>query len=117
MSQPATHPSASDVPEAQFADPQERFPDYRVNFWRRPWVQQVLPWATSLSVHIAIIAIALILLASGAFHYLVERVTQPQIHVPTTVLADTSVGGVPNVGNMDDVTSPNAQLEIGRAHV
>ncbi len=83
---------------------------YHPSFWRRPWVQQVLPWVTSLSVHVGIITIALILLASGAFHELIRQVTQPQVNVPTATLADTNIGGVPNVGNMDDVTSPNAQL-------
>ena len=104
---PATNP---DVPEAEVLE-QEQAPGYQVNFWRRPWVQQVLPWATSLSVHIGIITVALILLASGAFQMLIEKVTQPQVNVPTTELAETNIGGVPNVGNMDDVTSPNAQLD------
>ncbi len=105
-----TTSNTADAPDADLAQ-EEQFPGYQVNFWRRPWVQQVLPWATSLGVHIGIITIALILLASGAFHYLIERVTQPQVNVPTATLAETNIGGVPNVGNMDDVTSPNAQLD------
>ena len=78
---------------------------YQVSFWRRPWVQAVVPWATSLSVHIGIITVALVLLASGAFQYLIEKATQQQAFLPTATLAETSIGGVPNVGNMDDVTT------------
>ena len=40
-----------------------------------------------------------------------QKVTQTQVNVPTTELATTSIGGVPNVGNMDDVTTANAQLD------
>ena len=82
-----------------------------VSFWRRPWVQSVLPWLSSLGVHVGIVVVALVLLASGAFQDLLPRLTQPQVVVPTTVLAQTNIGGVPNVGNMDDVTSQNAQLD------
>lgn len=93
---------------------------HRAGFWRRPWVWALIPLATSLGIHAALVAIALTLLASGAFHYIVQRVTQPQVHVPTATLAETDIGGVPNVGNMDDVTSANAQLvpvEQSRNHL
>jgi hypothetical protein len=108
MSQTAS-PDVNEALEAEPAGPDQ--PVYQVNFWRKPWVQQVLPWATSLGVHIAIISVALALLATGALMELIPRLTQPQVNVPTTELAETNIGGVPNVGNMDDVTSPNAQLE------
>lgn len=86
-------------------------PAYEVDFWRRPWVQAAVPWMTSLSVHLGILALALILLTSGAFDYVIQKVTQAQVTVPTTDLAETNIGQVPNVGHMDDVTSPNAQLD------
>lgn len=83
---------------------------YEVDFWRRPWVQAAVPWVTSLSVHLGILILALVLLTSGAFDYVIQKVTQAQVMVPTTELAE-NIGGVPNVGHMDDVTSPNAQLD------
>lgn len=87
-------------------------PDHEVDFWRRPWVQATVPWLTSLSVHLGILILALVLLTSGAFQILIQKVTQAQVLVPTTDLAETNnIGSVPNVGNMDDVTSPNAQLD------
>lgn len=97
------------IPEVleEEADPAE----YEVNFWRKPWVQAVVPWLTSLSVHLGIILVALILLTSGAFDILIQKVTEAQVMVPTTELAETNIGGVQNAGNMDDVARPNAQLD------
>ncbi len=74
-------------------------------------MQQVLPWVTSVGVHAGIIVFAFILLASGALQTLIPKTVQQQLIVPTTTLAtDGNIGGVPNVGNLDDVTSENRSL-------
>lgn len=111
MTHALENPPAGDVPDAVLAAAQPTPVERRINFWRRPWVQSVIPFVTSLSVHVGIITIALVLLASGAFQYIVEKVTQPQANIPTATLAETSIGGMPSVGNMDDVTSQSAQLD------
>ena len=104
-----TQTTARPVPQAP--DEQGNYAGYRVPITRRPWFQKAMPWVTSLAIHAGVVVLALVLLATPAFQTLIQQVTQQQVNVPTTELAETSIGGVPNVGNMDDVTSPNAQLE------
>lgn len=111
MTHALQNPSGGEVPDAVLAAAQPMPVERHINFWRRPWVQSVIPFVTSLSVHIGIITIALVLLASGAFQYIVEKVTEPQRNTPNTTLAEMDIGDVPSVGNMDDVTSQSAQLD------
>src|SRR5688500_6104505 len=46
---------------------QEPPPEYmpRPSFWQQPWVQNILPFATSLTLHAAIIVIGVVLAAVG----------------------------------------------------
>ena len=111
MSHSAANPPQTEIEDAMLASAQPAPVVSQVNFWRQPWVQSVIPWTTSLTIHIAIITIALALLTSGVFHDLIQRVAQPQVIVPTATLAETNVGSVPSVGTMDDVTSQSAQLD------
>ena len=101
-----THRPAPVAPDAE-----GNYAGYHVGFWRRPWVRSVLPWATSLGIHLGVVVLAVVLLASPLGQTLIPKFTLAQVNVPTTELAATSIGGVPNVGNMDDVTSANAQLD------
>jgi hypothetical protein len=111
MTETATSPSG-EIPDAALAAAQPEAPALpQINFWRQAWVQSVIPWTTSLTIHISIITVALVLLTSGVFHELIQKVTQPQVNVPTAMLAETNVGSLPNVGTMDDVTSQSAQLD------
>lgn len=104
MSQTTSRP----VPEA----PDERgdYVGYKVSVWRRPLVQQVVPWLTSVTVHAGLVILAVVVLWSGALNVLIQRPVQTQVGVPTTTLARDTVGAVPNVGNLDDVTSQNRSL-------
>lgn len=111
MSQSVITPEEAEVPDAVLAAAQHPPVVPNISFWRQPWVQSFVPWTTSLALHISIITIALVLLTSGVFHELIQKVTQPQVTVPTATLAETNVGSVPNVGTMDDVTSQSAQLD------
>lgn len=111
MSQLTTSPQEQDVEDAVLAVAPFAQDERRLGFWRQPWVQSFIPWFTSLTMHIVIIAVALALLASGVFEDIIQKVTQQQVNLPTANLAQEDIGGVPNVGNMDDVTTPNAQLD------
>ena len=75
-----------------------------------PWLrEQIIPWATSLTVHAIIIVVALLAVATVATVTSQSREIE-QVRVPTATLATDGIGGVPNVGNMNDVTSQNASL-------
>lgn len=97
-------------PIPEVPDEHGNYAGYRVGFWRKPWVQQVVPWVTSVGVHAGLVALAIAVLWSGALNVLIERPVQVQVGVPTTTLATETVGAVPNVGNLDDVTSQNRSL-------
>lgn len=71
-------------------------------FWQQPWVQNVMPFVTSLTIHAAILI----------FGYLTFRVidqvangrkTEDQTIIPDSTLSDNAQpGGVPNVGTGGD---------------
>ena len=101
------------VPEAPDAagNYEGAYEGYHVSFWRKPWVQTVLPWTTSVGVHLGIILLAAIILATVGRTFQAPEVVQQQATIPTTVLAQDNIGGVPNVGNLDDVTTENKSLD------
>jgi hypothetical protein len=69
-----------------------------LNFWRRRWVQNVLPWASSVVIHIGLIIVMLATYqAAGKFF----KVIQEQIVIPDASLA-TDPGSVPNPGMGDE---------------
>ena len=100
-------PTRRPVPVAP--DVEGHYAGYRVPLSRRRWVRRALPWATSIGVHLGILVLVLIVFAP-ALRQNLAKLVQLQVNVPTTELAETNIGGVPNVGNLDDVTSQNAQL-------
>ncbi|HEX4793563.1 MAG TPA: hypothetical protein VH370_07225 [Humisphaera sp.] len=66
-------------------------------FWEQPWVQDVMPFVTSLTVHAAVIVIGLIVF--GVYKSAVPTAQQDQIIIPEASLAnETPPGGVPNEG-------------------
>ena len=107
---PPAPPPTTSRPVPQAPDEQGNYEGYHVGFWRQPWVQQVVPWATSLGVHVGLVALAIALLASGALSVLIPERVQQQVTVPTATLATENIGGVPSVGNLEDVTSQNKSL-------
>ena len=69
-----------------------------LGFWQQPWVQNILPFVTSLAVHAAIIILMIIVI--GVTREIIKQVkAQEQTIIPDASLAETmSPGGVPNVG-------------------
>ena len=66
-------------------------------FWEQPWVQDVMPFVTSLTVHAAVIVIGLIVF--GVYKSATPPPHQDQIIIPEASLAnETPPGGVPNEG-------------------
>jgi hypothetical protein len=76
-----------------------------LNFWRRPWVQNVLPWITSVSIHLALF---LLLLATYQAAGKIFKVLQEQIIIPDASLAPDA-GGIPNPGLENDHNRDAAQ--------
>ena len=100
-------PSGAASPQAAKA----AAPEPAVHQSQSPWVrEQLIPWATSLTVHAAIIGVALFLVATVAQTITKQNREIQQVRVPVTSLATDQIGGVPNVGNMNDITSQNASL-------
>jgi hypothetical protein len=82
-----------------------------LSFWQQPWVQNILPLVTSLSIHAAIIIIGLV--AWSVRDLIVNtKSLEEQITVASSDLVEDAVpGGVQNVGLGNDPTKPPAQDE------
>jgi von Willebrand factor type A domain len=92
---------ANDIPDPRYTP--------RVSFWQRRAVQSVLPWITSLSFHLIILAVALIFLPPLVIRA-AREVSKEQVIVPDTSLAeDGHAGGIPNPGLGGDPTRQAAQ--------
>ena len=119
MSPPMMHPTMApppmQPPTAPLGDavapplPPDLFP--RLSFWQQPWVQNVLPLVTSLTIHAAIIIVGVVL-ALGAKVYTTMKPLEEQIIVPDAAIVEEGpAGGVQNVGIGGDPTRPSAQDE------
>jgi hypothetical protein len=83
----------------------------QLSFWQQPWVQNVLPLVTSLTIHAAIIVVGVVL-ALGAKVYQTMKPLEEQIIVPDAAIVEEGpAGGVQNVGIGGDPTRPPAQDE------
>jgi hypothetical protein len=69
-----------------------------LGFWRQPWVQNVLPFASSIAIHLGIL---LALIATYQAATRIAKVVQEQIIIPDASLAPDA-GGVPNPGLEQD---------------
>jgi hypothetical protein len=89
-------------------DPPPALGAYVVPFWQRRWVQNGLPWATSLVFHLFILILALILVPPLA--HALKDANREQVIVPDATLAnDGDIGGVPNPGLGNDPSRSAAQ--------
>jgi len=77
----------------------------KVGFWRKRWVQNVLPWITSITLHVGLIVL---LLATYKAATQLIRVVQEQIIIPDASLV-TDPGGIPNPGLGNDPTRSAGQ--------
>ncbi len=92
---------ANDIPDRRY--------EPRISFWQRPAVQSLLPWVTSLGLHITILLAALIFLPPLVIRA-AREVSKEQVIVPDTSLADDGhAGGIPNPGIGGDPTREAAQ--------
>ena len=73
----------------------------RLNFWQKPWVQNLLPLLTSLAVHATILIIAIYLISK--IPQIIRPQYQEQIIIPDAMIVEGAVaGGIPNPGLGDD---------------
>ena len=81
--------------------------------WRRPWVQEVLPFLTSLSIHAAIIVSAVAVAVGGRGIYRGATTLETQVLPADAAIVDVGPpGGVEHVGIGPDPTRPAAQDEF-----
>ena len=79
----------------------EFHPEPVLSFWQQPWVQNVLPFVTSLALHAAIIILCVFVFAVS--QVIVKAVAEEQTIIPESTMADAGPpGGVPNVGTGGD---------------
>ncbi len=94
---PDRQATVDELPEAQ---PQ-------VGFWQQPWVQTVVPFATSFIVHVAIIVMGIVLATQVPQVY---EVIREQIIIPdATMIEGADPGGIPNPGLGGDPNRAAAQ--------
>ena len=103
----ANEPTAP-MPAALPAGQQElaSVPTYRTkrSWLEAPWVQEVLPFVTSVVIHLAIISIGVIFFF-GVQYVQNKQVHQEEVIIPNAAMVDGSApGGVPNQGLDNDPT-------------
>jgi hypothetical protein len=94
------------VPQPVAAEPlEEEGLGPPLGFWQQPWVQNVLPFMTSLSVHAVLIILGIVTFKA---YVQTHAVTQEQMIVPDAAIVAGDVGGIPNPGLDGDPNRPAA---------
>jgi hypothetical protein len=84
----------------------------KLSFWQNKYVQDLLPFLTSITLHIPLIVIGVV----GYAGYKVLRpVEREQVIIPDGELVDGAIGGVPNPGLGGDPNRPAAQDQVADA--
>jgi hypothetical protein len=79
----------------------------QLSFWQTPFVQDILPFLTSLVIHITIIAIGVIFIKTVGK---VIQVSKEPMVIPSEVIIDNAeIGGIPHPGLGGDETRDAAQ--------
>ena len=108
MAENPTPPDPVD-PQQQQPEPEPEVKPH-LSFMRQPWVQNVLPLATSLALHLGIVALAF---ATYKVVDTVVTVVKEQIIIPdATIVEGAEVGGIPNPGLGGDPNLAAAQDQI-----
>jgi hypothetical protein len=98
---PANSTSPHSAPSAPIDAPDELPPEEEshLSFWQQPFVQNVLPFLTSLAVHVTLILVGVL-----TYKAIVQSqvVSEEQIIVPDAAIVAGDVGGIPNPGLGDD---------------
>jgi hypothetical protein len=88
----------------------------QLGFLNQPWVQNVLPFVTSLVAHagIAVLAIALMTVANRVAKIIEDKPpVEEQVIIPDAVLATAQpAGAIPNLGDANDPLTPNRQDKV-----
>src|SRR5436190_8507414 len=96
------------APENPDVDIKELPHEEEVSFWQQPFVQNVLPFLTSLVLHIGLLVFAFMMLKVG--QAVVVALRQEQIIVPEAqMVAAGPEGGIPHPGLGGDPTRDAAQ--------
>ena len=86
------------------APPDEHF-EPEVGFFQERWVQNVMPFVTSLLIHATLILLGFLLIKP---YIKSQDVNQEQVFIPDASIVDGDVGGIPNPGLGGDPTRPAA---------
>src|SRR6185437_4510626 len=82
----------------EITPPAAGFPDVERSFWQHPWVQTVLPFVTSLTVHLSLILIGVVFFI-GAKYVQKKALHQEEIIIPAaSMINDGAPGGIPFQG-------------------
>ena len=106
---PASVQPASEVKRVRDEAP----PSVHRSIWQNPFVQNVLPFATSLALHIGLIVVGI---ATAKAVQTVIKVVEEQIIVPDAqIIEGAEIGGITNPGLGSDPTRTSAQDQLTEA--
>ena len=103
---PERLPSARPLGEEAPVDPNQPGPSHpsghQLSFWQLPWVQTVLPFVTSVTVHVTILILGAVFFL-GAKYVATKVVHQEEVIIPNnSMINDGPPGGVPFQGLGND---------------
>ncbi|HET6246817.1 MAG TPA: hypothetical protein VFE47_03885 [Tepidisphaeraceae bacterium] len=102
---PGVKPAAAGQPPVEG---EEEDSNPGLGFWQQPWVQNVLPFVTSLAVHAGIVILALLVFVASAV--IKKAPTQEQVIIPDSQMVENGPpGGIPNIGLGGDPLREAAQ--------
>ena len=109
---PAVLAAAEGSGEVFVGQDDDQGPRHAAGFFNQPWVQNVLPLASSVFVHLAIIGFGV--LAYVAYKQVVTNVSREQVVIPQTssLTKSKTPGGVPHPGPPADPTRDVAQDQV-----
>jgi hypothetical protein len=76
-------------------------------FWQQPWVQDLLPFVTSLVLHMGIIGVGILTYKTAQI--IVSSSKEPVVIPDATIVENAEVGGIPHPGLGDDSTRDKFQ--------
>ncbi len=86
--------------------PEDQEPAVPISFWQKPFVQEVMPFLTSLMLHVGLIALAFLTLKAVQA---VIKVQQEQVVIPSSDIDTGDIGGIPHPGLGSDASRDAAQ--------
>src|SRR5687768_1548414 len=102
---PAAQLAPAPIPAQSLNPNADEHIEPRVSFWQEPWVQNALPFVTSLVIHVTLILMGFLLIKP---YIKGQDVSQEQVFIPDAAIVEGDVGGIPNPGLGGDPTRPAA---------